>query len=100
MIPLHEITHELVQKGYEGICSLELFNPATGADGGQRSLCDRGGKDSPLLNSLMLPQQEMDNRRAQQRAGRGQKKDLLIADKRRQQARYWSGKSVGQILKR
>lgn len=27
----------------------------------------------------MLPQQEMDNRRAQQRAGRGQKKDLLIA---------------------
>lgn len=48
----------------------------------------------------MLPQQEMDNRRAQQRAGRGQKKDLLIADKRRQQARYVSGKSVGQILKR
>lgn len=27
VIPLHEITHELVQKGYEGICSLELFNP-------------------------------------------------------------------------
>ncbi|EER6665750.1 sugar phosphate isomerase/epimerase [Escherichia coli] len=26
-IPLHMITHELVKKGYTGICSLELFNP-------------------------------------------------------------------------
>lgn len=48
----------------------------------------------------MLSLQEMDNRRARQRAGRCQKKYLLIADERRQQTRYWSGKSVGQILKR
>lgn len=26
-IPLHDITRELVAKGYNGICSLELFNP-------------------------------------------------------------------------
>ncbi|KEA53664.1 endonuclease [Mangrovibacter sp. MFB070] len=27
VIPLHAITRELVQMGYQGVCSLELFNP-------------------------------------------------------------------------
>lgn len=27
VIPLHEISRELIAKGYDGICSLELFNP-------------------------------------------------------------------------
>ncbi len=51
---------------------------------------DRGGKDSPLLNSLMLPQQEMDNRpnRRAHTAGVAYTEERP-ADKRRQQARYW-----------
>ncbi|WP_411901073.1 TIM barrel protein, partial [Salmonella enterica] len=49
VIPPHEITHELVQKGYEGTCSPELFNPGYRQTAASQLLARAAGRHRPPL---------------------------------------------------